>query len=261
MGAPSAFSPRELAVDEARDKDAQLVAVVEVQPGASPKVATADVRDRTGQRLALLSAIAAKSSQCVEDGTAPVPVARDPFEREDVYSPVSEAEPEERQGTADVSPSEGPGHIWYGWQVMLADAGTLLLHYTPAGRFAWVTYVFAPLGVHAVNGQGTRAGLSFGLRLLVPLAAAGLGVLAVSAGICDKDGDRATCGGGLVAGPFIAGMVLAALADSALIAWKVSEEASDHVDTGSARRASGLTVGVGMLPYRGGAGLGVAGRF
>lgn len=249
MGAPRALPVRQLARDEAKDKDAELVALVEVQPGGPPKVAIADVRDRDGERLAMLSAVAAGSEKCQEESEAiseegPAGVA---------------GEQGERRISQDAPTPAGPDHTWYGWQIALADAGTLLLRYTPARRFAWVTYVLGPLAMHAANGQAARASMSLGLRLATPLVAVGVGILAVYAGSCPKDGERVTCGGGLVAEPFAAGMVLAALADGAIVAWKLADDSVESADSGRAGRLSGLAFSV--LPFRQGAGAVVAGRF
>ncbi len=59
-----AVSSHDLAVEEAGANQAQMVAIIEVVAGSEPKMSTADFRDRSGQRLALLSALQAQSGRC-----------------------------------------------------------------------------------------------------------------------------------------------------------------------------------------------------
>jgi hypothetical protein len=246
-----ALSPHDLAVEEASANQVQMVAIIDVPEESEPETAVAEFRDRAGQKLATLSALLAQRADC----EAALAATAQPALARDDGAPTAREE---------ASQDEGPGHTWYGWQLLLADVGSLLLLYNPAPWISAGTYLLVPAAIHAANGQGKRAWLSFGLRLGTPLVATGLGLLALYGGACENDSEPATCGGAMIVGTFVLGMVVAAIIDDAAVAWKASEDPDSRfssVESRPPRKAAGVAVGVGVLPYRNGAGLGFAGRF
>lgn len=258
-------SPRDLAFVETRANQAQLAAIITVSTGDEPLTATAELRDRDGNKLVLLTGVRSEDKQCQESEPTKALQGRglsewESIERTPPIAPGSRL-PEAAESR---SSDEGPGHTWYGWQLLLADTGSLLLllNMPPLSAF---TYLGAPPAIHAANGQGRRAWWSVGLRLGIPLAGAGLGLLAASGGSCDKQSDdQAMCGFGLIVGGFVVGMFVAAIIDDTALAWKVTEDS--HIrfvseEPRPARKSPAVSLGVGVLPYRGGAGLGMAGRF
>jgi len=253
-----ALSPHDLAVEESTANQAQMVAVIEVLAGTDPKMATADFRDRAGQRLAVLSGVRSQSAQCQGAGSVAPPQGS---ERERALATPPE-ESEEQDTPGDVPPSEGPDRTWYGWQLMLADTASVVAILSPVPSFAVPTYLLAPPLIHAANGQARGAWLSVGLRSGVPLAAAGLGLLATQLGACDKASD--SCGGSLVLGALLVSMAVVAIVDDTLLAWKETKDPDSPSYAARLRptdKDRGVSVGVGLLSYRQGAGLGLAGRF
>ena len=253
-----ALSPHDLAVEEASANQVQMVAIIDVPEESEPETAVAEFRDRAGQKLATLSAPLAQRADCE---AALAAAAQPAFARQDGGPTTRGSAPSTVR--EESSQDEGPGHTWYGWQLLLADAGSLLLLYNPAPWIAVGTYLMVPAAIHAANGQGMRAWLSFGLRLGMPFVGTGLGLLALHGGACENDGDG-ICGGAMIVGTFILGMVVAAIVDDAAVAWKVSEDPDSRFSSAEPRpprRAAGVAVGVGVLPYRNGAGLGFAGCF
>ena len=251
-----AASPHDLAVEESAANQAQMVAIIEVLAGTDPKMATADFRDRAGERLAVLSGVRSQSAQCQGAGSVPPPQGS---ERERALGAPPE-ESEEQDTPADLPPSEGPDRTWYGWQLMLADTASVAAILSPVPAFAVPTYLLAPPLIHAANGQARGAWLSIGLRSGLPLTAAGLGFLVAHSGACGKD----HCGGSLALSAFFVGMAAAAIIDDVVLAWKETKDPdspSYSAELGQPRKEPGVSVGIGLVPYRQGAGLGLAGRF
>jgi hypothetical protein len=263
MRVPQKSSPHSIAVEEARDKEAELVVLVQALPRAVQRAASADFRDPSGETVAVLAGVPTGSERCRDDGAALSREGRDAAEVAAIGNEQAELSggPSGAGGAMDRPSSEGPGHMWYGWQLVLVDAGSALLLFLPEPRFALVPYALGAPSVHALNGQGTRAGLSLGLRVLVPAAAAGLGAIAARAGACERGDGGGVCGGALLGGAFLLGMALAAVVDDAVIAWKVKQDLEARFAGRGARRFAGEDFAVGMIPYRQGAGIGVSGRF
>jgi len=254
-----ALSPHDLAADEANANQAQMVAIIEVLEGTSPKLATADFRDRAGQRLAMLSGVRSQRAECQGAGATLSPQVSEPA------SPPDESE-EEADTPEDRPPSEAPDRTWYGWQLMLADTTSVVAILSPVPSLAVPTFLLAPPLIHAANGQARGAWLSVGLRSGIPLAAAGLGFLVAQLGACDKASE--SCSRSSALGGLLVGMACVAIVDDTLLAWKETKDSD--APSYSAQLSSqlrpvdkdpGLSVGVGFVPYRQGAGLGLAGRF
>ena len=263
MRVPQTASPHSIAVDEARDKEAELVVLVQVLPNAVLRAASADFRDPSGETVAVLAGAPTGSERCRDDGAALSREGRVASEVAAIRDEKAEF-PGDPSGAGDDTDrpwSEGSSHTWYGWQLVLVDAGSALLLLLPEPRFALVPYALGAPAVHALNGQAARAGLSIGLRVLVPAAAAGLGAIVANADACEQGDGHGFCGGSLLGGAFLLGMALAAVVDDAVIAWKVTADQEDRLAGRGERRLAGADFVVGMLPYRRGAGIGVSGRF
>ncbi len=258
-----ALLPHDLAVEECAANQAQLVAIVEVVAGGDPKTATADFRDRAGQKLAVLSSVRAQTAQCRGAGSASSPQGPERDRAMGASSAESGVEEEEEDipdAPGAPPPGEGPGRTWYGWQLMIADATSVVAILSPVPSFAVPTFLLAPPLIHAANGQARSAWLSIGLRLAVPLTAAGLGFLVTHSGTCDKDG----CGGSLALDAFFVGMAVAAIVDDAVLTWKEAKDPdspSYSIALRRRRKDPGFSVGVDLVPHRQGAGVGMVGRF
>jgi hypothetical protein len=87
---------------------------------------------------------------------------------------------------------------------MPADTGSLLL-LLKMPPLAACTYLAAAPAIHSANGQGRHAWKSVGLRLGIPLTAAGLGLLALSGGSCNNSSELGLCGAGLLVGALALG--------------------------------------------------------
>jgi hypothetical protein len=258
-------SPRDLAVEETEANQAQMAALIEVSTGGEPVTATAELRDPAGMKLAVLTGPRSAGVECQGAGAANPPRGSSMSEWEKIErTPPAASGSPLRDSPESQNSDEEPGHTWYGWQLMLVDTGSLLLLFTPAPALALVSYFAAPPAIHAANDQGSRAWLSFVLRLGIPLAGAGLGLLAASGGSCDKQEEPALCGYALVVGGLAIGMFAAAIIDDTALAWKVSEDRQIRFTSGEPGHppeTPTVSVGVGVLPYRHGAGLGLAGQF
>jgi len=254
-----ALSPHDLAVEETGANRAPLVAIIEVLAGGEPTIATADFRDGAGQRLAMLSGVRAQNAQCLGGGSAPPPkgVAQE-------HTPPDEAEDEaDDSDTPESRPArEGSERTWYGWQLVIADGASVAALFSPVPSFAVPTHLLAPPLVHAANGEGRGAWLSLGLRSGIPLAGLGLGFLSAHLGTCNEASD--SCHGSWILGGLLVGMAAAAIIDDTLLAWKDTKDPDSPSYSAALRRPGkdpGVSVGVGVIPYRSGAGLGMAGRF
>lgn len=68
--------------------------------------------------------------------------------------------------TADVRKS----YRWYGWQIVLLDAATIMLtSFTKEHEVFFVGYLAGPILAHGFSGHWERASRSAGLRLALPL--------------------------------------------------------------------------------------------
>jgi len=160
--------------------------------------------------------------------------------------------------------SSSAGDTWYGWQLLIADASAVALAYSRLGSskdvrgVAVLTYAVVPALIHGANGQPRRLGLSLLLRVVVPLSL-GLTVAALSIACWEGKSDQETCNDGATAMLVSAG--LAALVDDLFLAWKPALVVTQAIEQRPSSPAQGLSLSVGLLPYRQGAGLGMAGRF
>ena len=259
-------SPRDVAFVETRANQAQLAALIAVSTAGQPLTATAEFRDRDGIELAVQSGVRTEGTQCPEPEIANARRGMrqsdwESIERTPPIGPGSRRPDASQSQAAD----EEPGHTWYGWQLLLADTGSLFLLFGPLPPLAGITYLGLPPALHAANGQGRGAKWSIALRLGIPIAAAGLGLMAASGGSCDRQSDnQAFCGYALIVGGFVIGTFIAAIIDDTALAWKVKVDSGIRFvsdEPRPPRKPTAVSVGVGVLPYRNGAGLGMAGRF
>ena len=161
-------------------------------------------------------------------------------------------------------PEKEVRHTWYGWQLLLADLGSFLLLASPVPQASLVTYLAAPPALHAANGPNGKLGWSLALRVGLPVAGAGLGLLSVSGGTCDDSEEPSVCALAMVVGSFLLGGIAAAIIDDSALAWKKTYDTDDEVAVvgpSAPRRTAGLAIGAGPVPFRNGGGIGVAGRF
>ena len=144
-----------------------------------------------------------------------------------------------------------PEQHWYGWQLILADAIVFSALFASGGRtssFPAATftapYLFVPPLLHAANGQWDRIPGTFVLRL-VPFVA----VFAVAEAGEDP---------GHICLVFAA---LVSLYEDIVLAWKPATATTPPTETRPVVKSPGLSFNIGVLPYRQGAGIGLAGRF
>lgn len=93
---------------------------------------------------------------------------------------VDPEEPVETESLAAESPTR-----WYGWQILLSDAASVVLVMSGVGddsafsnarrTLALVGYLGAPSMIHAFHGEWSRIVGSLGLRLGLPVAGGGVG--------------------------------------------------------------------------------------
>jgi hypothetical protein len=153
------------------------------------------------------------------------------------------------------APASSVGPTWYGWQTLMADAadlGLLLValetsngsgsdgnsgSHAAAALGAAFFIAPAPL-IHLAHGQGARAGISFGLRLGLPLLLGGIGMITgqgscgnasppPSSGSLDLSGLQ--CVGAAVQGAVIGGAVgmgFTVLVDASALAWAPRDAAA-----------------------------------
>lgn len=159
-----------------------------------------------------------------------------------------ERETEARSSTSgrESAATGEPSPTWYGWQTMLVDAATGgLLIAAQAGRndqlasLSLVAYLVGGPTVHAAHKHGTSAGVSFGLRLGLPV----LGYLIGSA----KDDCGPTeegCGVGAGFGAAL-GLAVAAPIDWFGLSWEAGKAPSGaRVAPSVAWQKHGATLGV-----------------
>lgn len=126
---------------------------------------------------------------------------------------------------------------WYGWQVLIADVATVGLTVTAANTdasdvlipAAFGNYLLAAPVIHAAHGNWGRAGLSLGVRTVIPVATGGI---FYAASRCDPpstsnpDADPGWCFDGVAAAfGAVLGAVVASAVDSSAIAWKRQQPA------------------------------------
>jgi len=224
-------SEQDHAVRLSKESGAQLVASVQFLTGT--EAARVEFWDQAGQSVGSLVAWMADGISC----------------------------PPALAGPAEPVASTAQHKTWYGWQLMIADVTSFALLFPTSGATA-ITYLVVPPLIHAAHGQGWRAGTSIGLRLGVPLVAM-LVAASASSGSCTNDSDE-LCALGPAAFGLLVGVIVAAAIDDAAVAWEVSDDPASRSDPAETRPPSkppGLSLSVGLLPYRQGAGLGLAGRF
>lgn len=143
--------------------------------------------------------------------------------------PFVETKPSEAQPITTEPPAEAPksrtsSSGWYGWQTLIADGASALV--LTGGLVSWTVeptvigyggFLFATPIMHAIHGNYGRMLASFGLRLLLPAVAGGIGAAIEVAGNAEN-----TTAKGVVTSAGI-GIGLAATAcviiDAAALAW------------------------------------------
>jgi hypothetical protein len=118
----------------------------------------------------------------------------------------------------------GPCALRYGWEILAADAASLLVSVigsgadrSDSGAFAFVGlfgYVAAPPVVHLFHHQSGRALASMGMRLGLPVLGVVVGVAASSG--CEDDGEFDFCQLGWGAVGLLVGTASAIVTDVAL---------------------------------------------
>jgi hypothetical protein len=145
---------------------------------------------------------------------------------------------------------------WYGWQTLLADAGSVVL--IPAAGAGLIAYPLAAPIIHAAHGRWAIAGLDAGLRITLPLLS---GWLAFQAAYQPCTGDCSNVWfpkgtvEGLAAGAIAAGVV--SIVDATVLSWE--RRAPEPVP--AAKPQSGPQWTPTAMALRGGALAGINGRF
>ena len=167
--------------------------------------------------------------------------------------PPAQQPPPENAAEVDVNAGTEVPMRWYGWQVLLCDAGAGLqiglgaaLDVVPLEVTGGSTYGICPIVVHLAHGQVGGAATSGGARILFPLVGATLGY-AIGLTLPDQDTANPTGKGALIGA--LTGVGLAIVGD---VVW-LSREV---VPLWERARLPG-----GMTPLFGANGVGVAGRF
>lgn len=152
----------------------------------------------------------------------PEPPKPPPAERKD--EPAAEAKP-----LAEATPRSSTPSSWYGWQTLISDAASAAV--LTGGLVSWtieptvVGYSGFLLGtpiVHAVHGNWGRGLASFGLRLLAPAVAGGIGA-ALNVG---ANGEETTAKGVVTSAGIGIGIASVAciIIDAGFLAW----QSDDH---------------------------------
>jgi hypothetical protein len=220
-------SADEHAAKVCRDNSAQLVAGVRFLTGTS--AASVVFRDASGKNVESMFVWMTEGLSC----------------------------PTDAPGLELVAPGNASSTSWYGWQLMIADSGSLLLLFVPGpGPFLSVlNYLATPAVIHGSNDQGMNAGIGVGLRLILPVLGALMGSAEIGAN-CQRS-DNELCGATPVLTGLLIGTLVAMVIDDGLMAWKMTAPAKEPPAT----KAPGVSFNVGLVPYRQGAGVGLAGRF
>ena len=219
----------EHAAQVCKDNSAQLVASVHFLTGSTPKAAIVEFRNASGQSVGSMTSWMTEMLSC----------------------------PEPPPGLEVSVPRALSTTSWYGWQLMLADAGAFSMLLARQGWPYLVTYALFPAALHGANGQGGRALRSIGLRS-IPFAVAA-GTLFMSLACWEGKSDQETCNDGVT--PFLVTAILVSIIDDCAFAWKPIEVALTAAESRPVGKMPSLSLGVGLLPSRSGASLAFSGRF
>jgi hypothetical protein len=100
-----------------------------------------------------------------------------------VFALVSFAASARADGPA-AAPEPAKAEVWYGWQTIVVDAAAMAMmlgvasDIDPHGdvqKAGIATYALAPPLVHLAHGSVSKAGASFGIRVLGPIIGAAIG--------------------------------------------------------------------------------------
>jgi hypothetical protein len=156
-------------------------------------------------------------------------------------------------------PEEPRERVWYGWQILLADAGALAVagiaqgaHAPPLGFAASGGYGAAAPVVHFLHGHVDKGMASLGLRIGAPLL---LGIAAYAVAPAPRDDGARSLG--MDSRTFAAAMG-ATLGMGAAIALDAGVIAREDAPIAS---GDGFSVAPTAAPVRGGAAVGVTGTF
>lgn len=177
---------------------------------------------------------------------------------------VSPAAADEEGAFAGPQPSAGAS--WYGYQTASADATagalTALSFQTNSGAASWaaigVYLLGAPL-VHAAHQRPLAALGSLGLRIGVPLLAAAVG--AATADCTNRVVNDENCEFGPSIVGLGVGIVVAAIIDSAAIAWDPPSSPGPYRPAPVTEPWSIRLLAPSAVPLRGGAGVAFGGLF
>jgi hypothetical protein len=212
-----------------KESSAQLVASVHFLTGSDPKAASVELRDGSGQSVGTMTSWMREGLAC----------------------------PEVPPGLETSVPGARSTTGWYGWQLLLADAGAFSMLLAHQGWPYLVTYTLFPAALHGANGQGRQAFRSFGLRLIPSLVAGGVYLLATACR--EGKADWETCDDGVT--PFFVTAILVSIIDDFLLGWKPTEATPAPADSRPVGKASGVSLTVGLAPSPSGASLAFSGRF
>jgi hypothetical protein len=215
-----------------KENSAQLVARVQFLTGSEPGAARVEFWDQDGHSVGSLVG-------WMTDGISCPPALAD---------------------AASSATDSASLRTWYGWEMLPTDIGSLVLSLVGQRWPLLVTYIAAPAAIHAANGRGGRAVLSVALRALVPLSIAITG--AALGGACfEGESPNDHCRERFVTVPLFASAIVAAIVDDFLLAWKPDDTVAHATEPLPSSKPPGLSLGVGLLPVRQGAGFGLAGHF
>jgi hypothetical protein len=169
------------------------------------------------------------------------------------------------EGTlAEKAPS--PRSSWYGYQTFSADATaaalTLVAFQTNSGAASWGAigvYLLGAPAVHAAHGRPLAVVGSLGLRIGVPLLVSALGAATADCSTRVVNDDNCTFGPSIVG--LGVGIVMAAIIDSAAIAWSRPSPAVPDRPAPSPAPWSIRLLAPSPVPLRGGGGLAFGGLF
>ena len=172
-------------------------------------------------------------------------------------------------GTSPTAPPEpaAEGHaVWYGWQTLLVDLGSVSLELLALSRNNGASIPLVVAGavgylaggpiVHSVHDRATVGAIDFSFRLGLPVVLGGLGAAAGGKGrppnceeFCLSQSTTDAIWGVLV------GFGAAMMIDTVALAWEPAREAKPLA------RAAGFRWAPTAMPTRGGALAGVGGTF
>lgn len=158
---------------------------------------------------------------------------------------------------------------WYGWQVLLVDAGSLVVMIGGAaaqsgavGATGGLIYLGGPAVVHFAHGNVAKGLGSMGLRLGAPLAGTLLG-FGIGAASCSSSREQTSCVGAGMALGFLGGYLAGISIDAGLLAYEdvkadqPAQAASRHTAPRVAKPAPSLRVlpSAAVTPQGGSVGL------